>query len=170
MKGLESVAAQVSIAWGRPGWELRVGGLGLLITGFPRYQCSDWCHSSFLTHLPLSLGGSLACAISRTLRLGIWLPCSETQPSLWDSHDRFRWWERPRWSSGEGSGQTGEPGGRETSGGDVGRWVRPQALWPQGCAALRPPGKCVCCPTGQVKTPMCVSRQLRCRGPHSLIA
>lgn len=55
---LASVAARVSIAWG--------GQLGAKCRtrsadpqGFPRYQCSDWCHSSFLTRLPWSLGGAV---------------------------------------------------------------------------------------------------------------
>lgn len=78
-----------------------------------------------------------------------------------------------------GRGCGGAPGrGQGRQGSQVGgRQV--VVTWEDGCAprpcclqlsaALRPPGKCAVCPTGQVKTPACVSRQLRCRGPHSLM-
>lgn len=111
---------------------------------------------------------SVACAISRTLRLGIWLPCSETQTSLGDAHDRFRW-EKLRWSSGEGSGQTGEPGGRETSG-DVGRWVRPQALLPPALCCPEAPWEVCLLPHWTGEDPhMCLKTAEMPRGPHSLM-
>lgn len=132
-----SVAARVSIAWGRPGWELRVGGLGLLIPGFPRYQCSDWCHSSFLTRLPWSLGGSL------------W-PVPSAEHSGWASGFPARKPKPPLGmhtiGSDGGRGCGGAPGrGQGRQGSQVGgRQV--VVTWEDGCApqALLPPA--LCCP------------------------
>lgn len=150
-------------SWGRPGWELRVGGLGLLITGFPRYQCSDWCHSSFLTHLSWSLGGSL-WPVPSAEHSG-WasgFPARKPKPPL-GMHTIGSDGRSCGGALGRGQGRRGsQVGGRQVVTWEDGCAPRPCCL--QLSAALRPPGKCACCPTGQAKTPICVSRQLRCRG------
>lgn len=93
----ENVAARVSLAWWRPDLGLRVTRPSLLITGFPRLQCPNWVLQLLLPDLPtlVPLCQTAACAFSRTPRLGLWFPCSETNLPQGRGHNRFKLWEIP---------------------------------------------------------------------------
>ena len=149
--------------------EARFGAKGnqtsLLITGFPWCQCPDWALQLLLPDLPALVPWcqSVACAVSRTPRFGIWLPCSETQTSLGDSG-------APRgWGQGSQVGGCGCcPGERQ--GGNEGRHVHPLSQPTLHlCPDVRLPWKCAGCAFGQEETPFRVSRQLRCQGSCSLV-
>ena len=120
--GLESVAARVSMAWGRPVWELRVSRPSLLITGFPGWQCPEWCHSCpFLTRLPWSLGGSL------------W-PVPSAEHSGWET-GFLAWKPKPPVVGGAAPSSPGGALGRGLGSQVGGRQV--VVTWVDGCAPSR---------------------------------